>query len=67
MLMREPKLEGMLETGDRRIDGRWRGEVDEPERAQPESTCWWELGVFRNSPDPKVREDARKLANFVAE
>ncbi|GAA5866397.1 hypothetical protein JCM8547_000765 [Rhodosporidiobolus lusitaniae] len=67
LLMREPKLEAMLETGDRRVDGRWRGEVDEPERAQPESTCWWELGAFRSHPDPKVREEARKLANYQKE
>ncbi|GAA6003789.1 hypothetical protein JCM10207_003600 [Rhodosporidiobolus poonsookiae] len=68
LLLREPKLEAMLETGDRRIDGRWRGEVDEAERAQPESTCWWELGmVYRQHPDPKVREEAKKLANWERE
>ncbi|BGP17771.1 hypothetical protein JCM10213v2_005813 [Rhodosporidiobolus nylandii] len=67
LLIREPKLEAMLETSDRRVDGRWRGEVDEPERAQPESTCWWELGLFRQHPDPKVKEEARKLANWQRE
>ncbi|GAA5888667.1 hypothetical protein JCM6882_009042 [Rhodosporidiobolus microsporus] len=67
LLLREPKLEAMLETGDRRIDGRWRGDVDEPERAQPESTCWWELGLFRNHPDEKVKAEARKLASWQRE
>ncbi|GAA5983896.1 hypothetical protein JCM11641_006414 [Rhodosporidiobolus odoratus] len=67
LLIREPKLEAMLETSDRRIDGRWRGDVDEPERAQPESTCWWELGVYRHHPDEKVRAEAKKLANWKRE
>ena len=64
LLIREPKLEAMLETGDRRIDGRWRGQVDEPERAEPESTCWWEAGLFRFHPDEKVRLEAKKLLNW---
>ncbi|GAA5832370.1 hypothetical protein JCM11251_006425 [Rhodosporidiobolus azoricus] len=67
LLLREPKLEAMLETGDRRIDGRWRGDVDEPERAQPESTCWWELAMFKSHPDEKVKAEARKLANWQKE
>ncbi|GAA6032111.1 hypothetical protein JCM8097_007078 [Rhodosporidiobolus ruineniae] len=67
LLLREPRLAAMLETGDRRIDGRWRGEVDEPERAQPESTCWWELGLYGKHPDPKVREEAKKLGNSKRE
>ncbi|KAM0786443.1 hypothetical protein ACM66B_001906 [Microbotryomycetes sp. NB124-2] len=65
LLLREPKLEAMLETGDRRIDGKWRPTVDEPERAEPESTCWWEGSVFsRAHPDEKVRQEAKKLLNY---
>lgn len=65
LLIREPKLEAMLETGDRRIDGKWRGEVDEPERAEPEGTCWWEAGLLRSHPDQKIRNETKKLVNFV--
>ncbi|KAI5475797.1 nuclear export protein noc3 [Pseudohyphozyma bogoriensis] len=61
LLIREPKLEAMLETADRRIDGKWRGAVDEPERAEPEGTCWWEAGIYASHPDEKVKEEARKL------
>ena len=65
LLIREPKLEVMLETGDRRIDGKWRGHIDEPERAEPEGTCWWEAAVYKNHPDEKVRAEAKKLLNWV--
>lgn len=65
LMIREPKLESMLETGDRRIDGRWRGEVDEAERAEPESTSFWEMGLFRSVPIQKVRQEASKLMKFV--
>jgi len=62
LLIKEPRLEAMLETSDRRIDGRWKGHVDEPETAQPESTCWFEgIMLYKLHPDPKVREEARKL------
>ncbi|KAK4055895.1 hypothetical protein OIO90_003152 [Microbotryomycetes sp. JL221] len=65
LLLREPKLETMLETGDRRIDGKWRPTVDEPERAEPESTCWWEGSIYyKNHPDDKVRQEAKKLLNY---
>ncbi|GAA5929897.1 hypothetical protein JCM1841_001253 [Sporobolomyces salmonicolor] len=68
LLIREPRLEAMLETGDRRVDGRWKGHVDEPERAEPESASWWEVQVFKAShPDEKVRAEAKKLANWQRE
>lgn len=65
LLIREPKLEAMLETGDRRVDGKWKGDVDEPERAEPEGTCWWEASLYKNHPDEKVREEAKKLVSWV--
>lgn len=64
LLIREPKVEAMLETGDRRIDGKWKGWVDEPERAEPEGTCWWEASLFRNHPDEKMRTAYKQLVNF---
>ncbi|BGP41515.1 hypothetical protein JCM10449v2_005504 [Rhodotorula kratochvilovae] len=68
LLIREPRLEAMLETADRRIDGRWRGHVDEPERAEPESTCFFEAGLYvRNHCDEKVRAEAKKLVNYRRE
>lgn len=65
LVIREPKLEAMLETGDRRIDGKWRGHIDEPERAEPEGTCWWEGGLYKSHTDEKVRLEAKKLLNWV--
>lgn len=68
LLIREPRLEAMLETSDRRVDGRWRGLVDTPELAEPESTCWFEATVYyRQHPDEKVRAEARKLVNWQRE
>ncbi|TNY18573.1 nucleolar complex-associated protein 3 [Rhodotorula diobovata] len=68
LLIREPRLEAMLETSDRRIDGRWRGHVDEPERAEPESTCFFEASLYvRSHPDDKVRAEAKKLVNYRRE
>lgn len=68
LLIREPQLEAMLETGDgdRKVDGRYRGDYDEPERAMPESTCFYEAGLFLKShPDQKVRNETRKMVNWV--
>ncbi|KAK4700143.1 nucleolar complex protein 3, partial [Phenoliferia sp. Uapishka_3] len=65
LLIREPKLEFMLETGDRRVDGKWRGAIDEPERAEPEGTCWWEAALYKNHPDEKIRLEAKKLVNYI--
>lgn len=66
LLIREPKLEAMLETGDRRVDGKWKGSVDEPERAMPESTAWWEATLLvRSGMDEKLRAETRKLVNWI--
>lgn len=68
LLIKEPRLEAMLETSDRRIDGRWKGHVDEPETAQPESTCWFEgILLYKQHPDAKVREEAKKLMTYHKE
>ncbi|GAA5871999.1 hypothetical protein JCM16303_000940 [Sporobolomyces ruberrimus] len=68
LLIKEPRMEAMIETSDRRIDGRWKGHVDEPETAQPESTCWFEgIMLYKLHPDPKVREEAKKLMTWVKE
>jgi nucleolar complex protein 3 len=56
----------MLETGDRRVDGKWKGSVDEPERAMPESTAWWEATLLvRSGMDEKLRAETRKLVNWI--
>lgn len=65
LLIREPKLEAMLESGDRRMDGKYRGDVDDLERAEPEGTCWWEAGLMRIHADGKIRTETKKLVNFI--
>lgn len=66
LLLKEPRLEGMLESGDRRVDGRWKGDGDEPERSGAEGTGWWELGLLsKGAAEERVRKEAKKLARYV--
>jgi nucleolar complex protein 3 len=65
LLIREPKLEAMMDSSDRAY-GRWRGDIDEPENAAPESAAWFEASVFiKMHPDGKIRKEASKLVNWI--
>jgi nucleolar complex protein 3 len=66
LIVKEPKLEGMLTTEDRQADGVYRPEVDDPSLVNPEATVWYELTTLvRSHYDPRVREEASKLAHYV--
>jgi nucleolar complex protein 3 len=66
LLVKEPKVESMLMTEDRRQDGVYRPEVDDPALANPESTVLYELALLERAHyDPKVRQEASRLANYV--
>ncbi|KDQ18509.1 hypothetical protein BOTBODRAFT_63430 [Botryobasidium botryosum FD-172 SS1] len=68
LLVSEPMLDAILSTQDRRTDGVYRPDIDDPQLCNPFATTLWELQLLEKQHwDPKVREEARKLARFDAD
>ncbi|KAF8628318.1 hypothetical protein AX15_003865 [Amanita polypyramis BW_CC] len=61
LISKDPKLGALLSTADRIHDGVYRPEIDDPQLCHPFGTCFWELQIFRNHWDGKVREEVRKI------
>lgn len=65
LVAKDPKLEAMLSTEDRIVNGVYRPDVDDPQLCQPFDTVFWELHVLHKRHwDPRVREQAERLINF---
>jgi nucleolar complex protein 3 len=65
LLARDPNLETLLSTEERTFDGLYRPDIDDPQLCNPFGTSFWELFVLlQNHWDPRVRDAAKKLANF---
>jgi nucleolar complex protein 3 len=65
LVAKDPKLEAMLSTEDRIVNGVYRPDVDDPQLCQPFDTVFWELHVLHKRHwDPRVREQAEGLINF---
>ena len=59
---RDPKLEALLSTDDRSVDGVYRPELDDPQLCNPFGTNFWELHVLaRTHWSAAVREAAAKV------
>ncbi|KAF9532946.1 nucleolar complex-associated protein-domain-containing protein [Crepidotus variabilis] len=66
LVAQHPKLEAMLSTEDRIFNGVYKPEVDDPQLCNPFETSFWEVHVLHQRHwDPRVREEAGKLLNFV--
>lgn len=63
LVAKDPKLEALLSTEDRTVDGIYRPDVDDPQLCNPFGTSFWELHVLQQSHfDPRVRKEAHALA-----
>lgn len=65
LALREPRLEAMLETRDRQLDGVFEPRADDPDACGAQSTSWFELDLLAKVADEQVRDEATKLANYV--
>jgi nucleolar complex protein 3 len=63
LIAREPKLEALLSTEDRTVDGVYRPDLNDPQLCNPFGTSFWELHILQQSHfDARVKEAARNLA-----
>lgn len=62
LIERDPKLEALLNTEDRSVDGVYRPDLDDPQLCNPFGTNFWELHVLLESHwDARVKSSAMKL------
>lgn len=66
LVAKDPKLEALLSTEDRRVDGVYLPEIDDPQLCHPYGTSFWELSVLKQHHyDSRVREAAHSLSNYT--
>lgn len=66
LVAREPRLEALLSTEDRTVDGVYRPDVEDPQLSNPFATSAYELHLLQTAHiDAQVREAAASLANYV--
>lgn len=66
LVAREPKLDALLSTEDRMVDGVYRADVEDPQLSNPFTTSAYELHLLRTAHvDAQVREAAVNLVNYV--
>jgi len=64
LIAKDPKLEALLSTEDRIVDGVYRPDIDDPQLCNPFGTSFWELHILRRSHfDARVREAAKDLTS----
>ena len=66
LVVREPRLEALLSTEDRTVDGVYRPDVEDPQLSNPFTTSAFELHLLRTAHvDAQVRNAAMNLVNYV--
>jgi nucleolar complex protein 3 len=61
-MIKEPKLEAMLDTEERTFDGVYRPEMDDSQLLNPFATSFWELEVLATQHwDKGTRTEANQL------
>jgi nucleolar complex protein 3 len=66
LVAREPRVEALLSTEDRTVDGVYRPDVEDPQLSNPFATSAYELHLLQTAHiDAQVREAAASLANYV--
>ncbi|KAI9458484.1 nucleolar complex-associated protein 3 [Russula earlei] len=66
LMARESRLEALLSTEDRTVDGVYRPDVEDPQLSNPFATSAYELHLLQTiHVDARVREAAAQLANYV--
>ncbi len=62
LILKDEKLENLLFTEERSLDGIYRPDIDDPQLCNPFGTSFWELYALRdNHYDTNVREQAQKI------
>lgn len=62
LMVKEPKLEAMLDTEERTFDGVYKAEMDDPQLMNPFASSLWELEVLATRHwDKPARAEALKL------
>ncbi|KAG8913654.1 hypothetical protein FRC01_004440 [Tulasnella sp. 417] len=65
LLVKEPRVEGLLSTEDKAADGVYRGDLDDPQLCNAFASSFWELRMLAISHyDEGVRKAAKRLANY---
>ena len=65
LVERDPKLEALLSTGDRSVNGVYRPDVDDPQLCNAFGTNFWELNTLTQQHwDSRVREAAQRVLNL---
>ncbi|KAG1827333.1 nucleolar complex-associated protein-domain-containing protein [Suillus subaureus] len=66
LVAKDPKLEALLSTEDRRVDGVYLPEVNDPQLCHPFGTSFWELSLLKQHHyDSRVRDAAHSLSNYT--
>ncbi|KZV91077.1 nucleolar complex-associated protein 3 [Exidia glandulosa HHB12029] len=66
LVAEDPRLDALFSTEERCANGRYRPDLDDPQLSCPWSTSAWEVVTLcQQHWDPKVREQAVTLADFV--
>lgn len=66
LIVRDNKLEALLSTEDRSVDGIYRADIDDPQLCQPFGTSFWELRMLEHEHyDKRVTVAARKVLSLA--
>ncbi|KAF9246550.1 nucleolar complex-associated protein-domain-containing protein [Melanogaster broomeanus] len=66
LIIKDPKLEALLSTEDRSVDGVYLPEVDDPQLSHPFGTSFFELlQLQQRHYDSRIREAARRLSSYI--
>ncbi|KAK7693590.1 hypothetical protein QCA50_003159 [Cerrena zonata] len=65
LVERDSKLEALLSTDDRSVNGVYRPDLDDPQLSNPFGTCFWELLLLSQQHwNSSVRVAAKKLLDY---
>lgn len=65
LVEQDPKLEALLSTDDRSVNGVYRPDLDDPQMCNPFGTNFWELHTLAESHwDATVQKAAKKVLNL---
>lgn len=66
LVIKEPKLEALLSTDDRHVDGVYLPEVEDPQLSHSFGTSFFELlQLQQRHYDSRMRESARRLSRYT--
>ncbi|KAK9766364.1 hypothetical protein K7432_004609 [Basidiobolus ranarum] len=67
LMVKYPKLDGLLSSEDRAGNGIYMKELNDPELCNPFATSLWELALLRNHYNPKIRAMSEDLMKYSSD